>query len=87
MPKFGLPDEEPVATKPAMDMLPPATKGAGASIQTSWTDPSPRSYAAPAPQVQRLPEPPAPGLHSSKISGFNFISFTIARPTDRRPRR
>ena len=56
MPKFGLPDEEPVATKPAMDMLPPATKGAGASIQTSWTDPSPRSYAAPAPQVQQLSE-------------------------------
>ena len=41
MPKFGTPDDEPVATKPAMDMIPPATKGAGASIQTNYVDTSP----------------------------------------------
>ena len=59
MPKFGLPDEEPVAPRPAMDQLPPATKGAGASIQTSWIDTSPsfRSpMGTPAPQVQQLSE-------------------------------
>jgi hypothetical protein len=46
MPKFGLPDEEPVATKPAMDMLPPATKGAGASIQTNYVDNAPMGRTA-----------------------------------------
>ena len=59
MPKFGLPDEEPVVTKPAMDMLPPATKGAAASIPTTYVDtmPSYRSpMIAPAPAVQQLSE-------------------------------
>lgn len=35
MPKFGTPDEEPAAPKPAMDMIPPATKGAAAAITTN----------------------------------------------------
>ena len=52
MPKFGLPDEEPVVTKPAMDMLPPATKGAGASIVTNYIDSSPRSSVAAPAQMQ-----------------------------------
>lgn len=57
MPKFGLPDEEPVAPKPAMDMIPAATKGAGAAIVTSFVDTMPRApAAAPAPQVQQLTE-------------------------------
>ena len=34
MPKFGTQEEEPVA-KPAMDEIPPATKGAAASINQS----------------------------------------------------
>jgi hypothetical protein len=39
MPKFGniSVDDEPVASKPAMDQLPPATKGAAASIPTSYS--------------------------------------------------
>jgi len=57
MPKFGLPDEEPVAPKPAMDMIPPATKGAGAAIPSTYVDNSPRvGYTTPAPQVQQLSE-------------------------------
>jgi hypothetical protein len=57
MPKFGIPDEEPAATKPAMDMIPPATKGAGASIPSTYVDNSPRvAYNTPAPQVQQLSE-------------------------------
>ena len=57
MPKFGIPDEEPAATKPAMDMIPPATKGAGASIPSTYVDNSPRvGYTTPAPQVQQLSE-------------------------------
>jgi len=59
MPKFGLPDEEPVAAKPAMDMIPAATKGAAAAIPTAFVDnmPSYRSpMSAPAPQVQQLSE-------------------------------
>ena len=59
MPKFGLPDEEPAAAKPAMDMIPPATKGAAASIPTSYVDnmPAYRSpMSSPAPQVQQLSE-------------------------------
>ena len=55
MPKFGSLDDEPVLARPAMDMLPPATKGAGASIPTNWIDPSPRASVA-APQVQQLSE-------------------------------
>ena len=59
MPKFGLPDEEPVAAKPAMDMIPAATKGAAAAIATTYVDTMP-SYrtptSAPAPQVQQLSE-------------------------------
>jgi len=48
MPRFTVDTDEPMP-KPAMDMLPPATKGAGASIQTNWVDSSPRSsYGAPA---------------------------------------
>jgi hypothetical protein len=38
MPKFNTIDEEPTTSKPAMDQLPPATKGAAASIQTSYAD-------------------------------------------------
>jgi len=46
MPRFTLETDEPTP-KPAMDMLPPATKGAAASIPTNYVDTSPR-YAAPA---------------------------------------
>jgi len=61
MPKFGTPDEEPVAPKPAMDMIPAATKGAAAAIATSFIDNMPRvatpmsspaPAAAPAPTIQ-----------------------------------
>ena len=38
MPRFSIETDEP---KPAMDMIPPATKGAGASIQTNYVDTSP----------------------------------------------
>jgi hypothetical protein len=51
MPKFGLPDEEPVAAKPAMDMIPAATKGAAAAIATTFVDNTPRPVA-PAPAMQ-----------------------------------
>lgn len=51
MPRFSIDTDEP-APKPAMDQLPPATKGAGASIQTNWVDPSPRASAAAAPVMQ-----------------------------------
>jgi hypothetical protein len=51
MPKFGLPDDEPVAAKPAMDQIPAATKGAAAAIATTFVDNTPRS-AAPAPVMQ-----------------------------------
>ena len=44
MPRFTVETDEP---KPAMDMIPPATKGAAASIPTNYVDTSPR-YAAPA---------------------------------------
>jgi len=46
MPKFGTTDE-PIA-KPAMDEIPPATKGAGAAIPTTYVDSSPRVASAPA---------------------------------------
>jgi hypothetical protein len=46
MPKFGTTDE-PVA-KPAMDEIPPATKGAGAAIPTTYIDSTPRVASAPA---------------------------------------
>jgi hypothetical protein len=46
MPKFGTIDE-PIA-KPAMDEIPPATKGAGASIPTTYVDSTPRVASAPA---------------------------------------
>ncbi len=46
MPRFTLETDEPTP-KPAMDQLPPATKGAAASIPTNYVDTSPR-YAAPA---------------------------------------
>ena len=48
MPKFGTIDEnvEPIA-KPAMDQIPPATKGAAATITTSFT-----SSSSPAPTQQ-----------------------------------
>jgi hypothetical protein len=40
-----------------MDMIPPATKGAGASIPSNYVDNSPRvGYTTPAPQVQQLSE-------------------------------
>ena len=58
MPKFGLPDEEPVAAKPAMDQIPAATKGAAAAIATTFVDNTPRASAsAPAPAaVMQLSE-------------------------------
>jgi hypothetical protein len=46
MPKFGTTDE-PIA-KPAMDEIPPATKGAGATIPTTYVDSSPRVASVPA---------------------------------------
>jgi hypothetical protein len=46
MPKFGTTDE-PIA-KPAMDEIPPATKGAGAAIPTTYIDSTPRVASAPA---------------------------------------
>jgi len=46
MPKFGTTDE-PIA-KPAMDEIPPATKGAGAAIPTTYMDSTPRVASAPA---------------------------------------
>jgi hypothetical protein len=46
MPKFGTTDE-PVA-KPAMDEIPPATKGAGAAIPTTYIDSTLRVASAPA---------------------------------------
>ena len=54
MPKFGLPDEEPVAAKPAMDMTPAATKGAAAAIATTFVDNTPRASAPTA--VMQLSE-------------------------------
>jgi hypothetical protein len=51
MPKFGTPDEEPVAAKPAMDQIPAATKGAAAAIATTFVDNTPRP-AAPSPAMQ-----------------------------------
>ena len=54
MPKFGLPDEEPVAAKPAMDMIPAATKGAAAAIATTFVDNTPRASAPTA--VMQLSE-------------------------------
>jgi hypothetical protein len=57
MPKFGTPNEEPVEAKPAMDMIPPATKGSGASIPSTYVDNSTRvAYTTPSPQVQQLSE-------------------------------
>jgi len=50
MPKFGLPDEDALP-KPAMDQLPPATKGAAAAIPSTYVDTMPRA-AAPAPAMQ-----------------------------------
>lgn len=55
MPKFGSTDNEPVA-KPAMDEIPPATKGAAASIPTAYVDPMPRMSAPSMPAVQQLSE-------------------------------
>jgi hypothetical protein len=54
MPKFGS-NDEPVA-KPAMDEIPPATKGAAASIPTTYVDTMPRMSSSPAPAVQQLSE-------------------------------
>jgi hypothetical protein len=45
MPRFTVETDEP---KPAMDMIPPATKGAAASIPTNYIDTSPRYAAASA---------------------------------------
>ena len=44
MPKFRTIDEETATSKPAMDQLPPATKGAAAYIQTNYIDSSPPSF-------------------------------------------
>ena len=46
MPKFGKLNEEPVAAKPVMDQLPPATKGAAATIQTNFVDSGPSKPSA-----------------------------------------
>jgi hypothetical protein len=51
MPKFGTPEEEPAAAKPAMDMIPAATKGAAAAIASTFVDNSPR-ISAPVPSMQ-----------------------------------
>jgi hypothetical protein len=53
MPKFGkIIDDEPTVAKPAMDQLPAATKGAAASISTTYNDSSfSRSSAPAAPQL------------------------------------
>ena len=53
MPKFGTTiDDEPTVAKPAMDQLPAATKGAAASIPTTYNDSSfSRSSAPAAPQL------------------------------------
>ena len=55
MPKFGTPDEEPVTAKPAMDMIPAATKGAAASIPTTYIDTGFSRSSGPPP-VQQLSE-------------------------------
>ena len=54
MPKFGVPDPE-ADPKPAMDMIPAATKGAAAAIPTTYVDTAPR-YSAPAAPVMQLSE-------------------------------
>jgi hypothetical protein len=53
MPKFTVETDEP---KPAMDQIPPATKGAAASIPTTYVDTMPRYSAPTAPAVQQLSE-------------------------------
>jgi hypothetical protein len=55
MPRFTVDTDEPTP-KPAMDQLPPATKGAGASIQTNWVDSSPRGGYGAAPVAPQLSE-------------------------------
>jgi hypothetical protein len=56
MPKFGTldPNAEPEAPKPAMDMLPPATKGAAASIQTNYIGSFSSSSSSSSSTVQQL---------------------------------
>ena len=49
MPKFNTPEEEPSTPKPAMDMIPPATKGAASFITTNVM-PS----TTPSPSIQQL---------------------------------
>lgn len=57
MPKFSIETSDEPAPKPAMDQIPAATKGAAASIPTSYVDNSPRvAYSVPQPQVQQLSE-------------------------------
>ena len=56
MPKFGLPDDEPVAAKPAMDMIPAANKGAAAAIATTCVDNTPRAPAPAPAAVMQLSE-------------------------------
>jgi hypothetical protein len=53
MAKFGTTiDDEPIVAKPAMDQLPAATKGAAASIPTTYNESSlSRSSAPAAPQL------------------------------------
>jgi len=53
MPKFGTPDEEPVTARPAMDMIPAATKGAAATIPSTFVDNTPRVSI---PAAQQLSE-------------------------------
>ena len=59
MPKFEVTnqDDEPVATKPAMDQIPPATKGAAASIPSTYSaGPSFSSPSSSAAVQQLSPE-------------------------------
>ena len=55
MPKFGTTtDDEPIVAKPAMDQIPAATKGAAASIPTTYVETTTRSsgpVASAAPQL------------------------------------
>jgi hypothetical protein len=57
MPKFGTSTDEPVA-KPAMDEIPPATKGSAAAIPSTYVDNSIRisSPSSSPPAVQQLSE-------------------------------
>jgi Holin of 3TMs, for gene-transfer release len=70
MPKFGTTDE-PIA-KPAMDEIPPATKGAGAVIPTTYIDSTPRVASAPvAPHLSEAAQLAAIELEKKKWEANN----------------